>query len=115
VRRVAAAGWLSLIVLLPLASWLGGEPRWALGLVCGEALGAASYLWIGFSLRRGLTRDPTGLRRNWWWHSLIRYAVLAGALYLALAWPAVTIWAVLAGYTLVQLPAAVLRAVVAPG
>jgi hypothetical protein len=114
VSRAVAWVWLSLLGILPLACWVGQEPRWALGLVFGEALGAVSYLWIGLSLRRGLTQDPGRLRRNWWWHSLLRYALLAGALYLALIWPAVEIWAVVAGYTLVQLPAAVLRAVVAP-
>lgn len=113
-RRWVALVWMALIIVLPLVCWALPAPRWALGLVFGEFLGAVSYIWIGLSLKRALTQDPKRLRRNWWWHSSIRFALLGGALYLALVWPAVTIWAVLAGYTLVQLPAAVLRALVAP-
>ncbi|MEW6516834.1 MAG: ATP synthase subunit I [candidate division FCPU426 bacterium] len=114
-KRPAAIVWLSLIGLSPLACWAAREPRWALGLLVGEALGAMSYLWIGLSLRRGLAQDPKRLRRYWWWHSGIRFALLAVVLFLALKWPAVEIWAVVAGYTLVQLPAAVFRAMAVAG
>jgi hypothetical protein len=89
--------------------WSGHWP-WGLGLWLGEALGVGAFLWIRWSVRSAL--DPgmgTGSKNPWGLlgHSLARLLVLGLVFFWVLKNPAVSIWAVLSGYMLVQLLATV--------
>ena len=103
-------GLLGLAIALPVGMSLAGFPKWGLGLFLGEILGAVNFIWVGLVIRRGLTRAPEKIRRNWLWHSLLRWLFIVALIMLAIRWPAANIWALLIGYSLIQFPAAALRA-----
>jgi hypothetical protein len=93
-------------LIIPALVGLSGHWPWGLGLWLGEALGAGSVAWIRSSVRSALSpaegaKNPWGLLG----HSLARLLVLGLVFFLVLKSPALSIWAVLLGYLLVQLPA----------
>lgn len=106
----AGHGFMAVAIGLPVGLYVGGLPRWGNGLLMGELLGGVNFIWVSFVIRRGLTRAPEKIRRIWLWNNLLRYIFIAALLYLAIRWPAVEIWAMVIGYSLIQIPAAVLHA-----
>lgn len=103
-------GLISVALLVPLLGLVFGRYDWALGCLLGETLGLVSYIWIGLSVRRLLTATSQGARRPLLIHSLGRYLMMGLALFFSVKQPGISVWAVIIGYSIIQLPAAVIRA-----
>jgi len=94
---------------LPAFFYVQHMPSWALGAILGECLGAVHYVWVSATVRRGI-QPARGADVAWFFmHSIARLVVAGLVFFLALKWPAVNIWSVLAGFSLVLLPASLLR------
>lgn len=104
---VLLAGGLAVPVLL----WWRGFPAWALGMLLGQIAGAISFVWVGLTVQRLFVAGTVFHHRKYVWQAVLRYLVVGGVFLLAVIWPAVDIWAVVVGYTMFQLPAAILRAI----
>jgi hypothetical protein len=92
-------------LVAPALAGLAGFWPWGLGLWLGEALGAGSFWWIRASVRAAL--NPGAGAQNPWGvlgHSLARVLVVGAVFFLVLKFSALSVWAVLLGYLLVQLP-----------
>ena len=90
---------------VPALIGFAGHWPFGLGLWLGEVLGAGSFFWIRGSVRSAL--DPGAGSKNPWGlmgHSLARLTVLGLVVFLVLKFSALSVWAVLWGYLLVQLP-----------
>jgi hypothetical protein len=96
---------------IPLLLLCGGFPAWTWGMVLGECLGAISFSWVSLTVRRVLFKQKAHIYRQLIGQAFFRYVFIGGVFFLAIKWPAVNIWAVLIGYSLIQLPAAALRAI----
>jgi len=93
-------------LIVPALVGYSGHWPWGLGLWLGGGLGLGSIVWIRSSVRSALA--PTEGAKNPWGllgHSLLRVLLLGLVFFLVLKTPALSIWAVLLGYMLVQLPA----------
>lgn len=95
-------------VALCVPALIGWDGHWpfGLGLWLGEAMGAGSFFWIHHTVHSAL--DPGNVAKNPWGllgHSVLRLGALGLVFFLVLKTPALSIWAVLLGYLLVQLPA----------
>ncbi len=105
---------LSVVAVVPALVGLTGHWNWGLGLWLGAGVGLGAFFWIRWSVRQTLTpnagnKNPFGLLG----HSLARLATVGLIFFLVLKFPVLSIWAVLIGYTLIQLPTAVWQRVVA--
>ncbi len=101
-------GWiLALAGLAGLAALYGlGYASWAFGLALGLVLGAVTFSWIRFSVRRAFASRPDRADgRRLLVHSVLRLALVAAVLVAALRFREIEIWGVVLGYTLVHLPA----------
>jgi hypothetical protein len=95
-------------ILIPLLLGGLGYGSWAGGLGLGELLGLGSFFWIRWSVQKALTPDKSGNNPfALLGHSLLRLSALGLVFFIVLKFPALSIWAALIGYTLIQLPAAV--------
>jgi len=102
--------FIATVIAFPLLFYIGGLSTWALGIVLGEILGTVSFVWVGLTVRQSFSKASINIRRKLLAHSMLRYLLLGSIFFLAIKWPGVEIWAVVIGYTLIQLPAAILRA-----
>ena len=103
-------GLIGVGIAVPVILLAIGLPAWAAGIFFGELAGLISFVWVGLSVRRAFSSDAPSVRRSFFFQSLIRYVVLGMLFVLAIQWPAVEIIGVFIGYTLVQLPASIIRA-----
>ncbi|NTV53493.1 MAG: hypothetical protein HGA76_10855, partial [Candidatus Firestonebacteria bacterium] len=83
-----------------------GHWSWGLGLWLGAALGAGALFWMRWSVRAalgpsGAAGNPLGLLG----HTLARILLIGLVFYWVLKKSALSVWAVLLGYTLFQLAA----------
>jgi len=90
----------------PACVYAAGNSAWALGLWIGQALGLGVFIWIRAAVRQAFAADAVRppLRRLLW-HGGLRVGVTAAVLIGVIQTPAIEIWAVILGYTLVQFPA----------
>ncbi|MCD4813196.1 ATP synthase subunit I [bacterium] len=97
-------------IAVPITFFITGLPAWGRGALLGEILGFISYVWVGLSVRRFLSKGLPEVRRKLFLHTLLRYALIGGVMFLAVKAPAIHIAGVLIGYTIIQMPAAFFRA-----
>lgn len=108
--KTKAAVWVAAGAVFPAGAWLAGFPAWALGLWIGEALGLGLFFWIRRSVC--LAFEPNAsrpARKKLLWHSGLRLGVVAATLFCVIKIPALSLGAVIVGYTLVQIPAMLLE------
>jgi ATP synthase I chain len=97
-------------IAVPLVLLGLGMPTWAAGLALGEFAGLISYVWVGLSVRRAFSSGTSNARRSFLFQSLVRYIVIGTLFVFAIKWPGVEIIGVVIGYSIIQIPAAILRA-----
>lgn len=101
--------WTGLIAAAagPAGVYAWGGHAWALGLWIGEALGLGIFIWIRRTVRLAFAAADPGrpVKKTLLWHSGLRTAVAAAVLIVVIQIPAIQIWGVVLGYTVVQIPA----------
>ncbi len=96
-------------VFLPVLFLVSGMGPWAVGCMIGEGLGLISFIWIGHTVRRLLAQKNSNPARHLIMNSLGRYVMMGAAILFSLQWPGGNVWGLVLGYSVVQLPAAVLK------
>ena len=97
-------------IMLPFAFFLSGMKEWAAGAVVGEILGFINYIWIGLTVKKVLSKADGRFNRILIMHSLSRYLLMGLAIFVALKTPEINVWGLVLGYTVIQMPAAIIRA-----
>lgn len=97
-------------IVIPLSLFAVNMGTWAFGVLLGECFGLISFVWIALTVRRILVNPQQKANQALMLHSLGRYLMMGTVLFLAIKWPAVNVWGVVIGYSIIQLPAAIIRA-----
>ncbi len=102
-------GLIAFGVFLPMLFLISEMGTWAVGCMIGEGLGVISTIWIGHTVRRLLAKKNVNPSRHLVMNSLGRYVMMGAAILFSLKWPAGNVWGLVLGYSVIQLPAAVIK------
>lgn len=102
-------GLVTVAILLPMLFALLGKFSWTVGCLIGEVLGLISYVWVGLSVKYLLTLSAERANRKLVVHSLGRYLMMGFAIFWATQTPMINVFALVMGYSIIQLPAAIIR------